>query len=105
MNGAEQGSLGVVKMIEQADALAIGVLIVLTLMSLASWFVILTRFWDQRLIARSYARSAEEVLGGRRPVGRHGGAVRPRQRLSHAGRGRHARQRSITKGSSRRRSR
>ena len=60
MNGAEQGSLGVVKMIEQADALAIGVLIVLTLMSLASWFVILTRFWEQRLIARSYAQAQQK---------------------------------------------
>src|SRR5690349_8559638 len=56
MNGAEQGSMGLVKLLEQADALAIGVLVVLTLMSLASWFVILTRAWDQRAIARSYAQ-------------------------------------------------
>jgi biopolymer transport protein ExbB len=60
MNGAGEGSLGVVKMIEQADALAIGVLAVLTLMSLASWFVILTRFWEQRLIARSYAEAQKK---------------------------------------------
>lgn len=60
MNGAEQGSLGVVKMIEQADALAIGVMLVLTLMSLASWFVILTRLWEQRLIARSYAEAQKK---------------------------------------------
>ena len=60
MNGAEQGSLGLVKMLQQADALAIGVLIVLTLMSLASWFVILTRLWDQRAIARSYAEARKK---------------------------------------------
>ena len=57
MNGAEHGSLGLVKMLQQADALAIGVLIVLTLMSLASWFVILTRLGEQRAIARSYAEA------------------------------------------------
>jgi biopolymer transport protein ExbB len=57
MNGATHGSLGLVKLIEQADALAIGVLIMLSAMSLASWFVILTRLWDQRLIARSYAEA------------------------------------------------
>jgi biopolymer transport protein ExbB len=60
MNGAEQGSLGLMKMLQQADALAIGVLIVLTLMSLASWFVILTRLWDQRAIARSYAEARKK---------------------------------------------
>lgn len=60
MNGDEQGSLGLMKLIEQADALAIGVLIVLTLMSLASWFVILTRLWDQRLIAKSYAEAQKK---------------------------------------------
>jgi biopolymer transport protein ExbB len=60
MNGAAQSSLGLVKLIEQADALAIGVLIVLSAMSLASWFVMLTRFWDQRLIARSYAEAQKK---------------------------------------------
>jgi biopolymer transport protein ExbB len=51
------GSLGLMKMLEQADALAIAVLIVLSAMSLASWFVILTRLWDQRLVAKSYAQA------------------------------------------------
>ena len=86
-----EGSLGLMKLIEQADALSIGVLIILSAMSLASWFVILTRLWDQRLIAKSVCRSAQEVLGDRQPVGRHGRAFRPRQRLQDAGRGRRAR--------------
>jgi biopolymer transport protein ExbB len=59
MNDAH-GSMGLLKMLEEADALAIGVLIVLTLMSLASWFVILTRIWDQRAIARSYAEAQKK---------------------------------------------
>jgi biopolymer transport protein ExbB len=60
MNGAADGSLGLIKLIEQADALSISVLIVLTLMSLASWFVILTRLWEQRLVARSYAEAQKK---------------------------------------------
>jgi biopolymer transport protein ExbB len=60
MNDAEPGSPGLIAMVEQADALAIGVLIVLTMMSLASWFVILTRLWEQRLIARSYAQAQQK---------------------------------------------
>ena len=52
MNDAAPGSLGMLKLLEQADALAIGVLAVLTLMSLASWFVILTRLWEQRMVSR-----------------------------------------------------
>ena len=60
MNGGEQGSMGLLKLLEQADALAIGVLAVLTLMSLASWFVILTRFWEQRAVAKSYAQAQKK---------------------------------------------
>lgn len=48
---------GLLKLIEQADSLSIAVLIVLSAMSLASWFVMLTRLWDQRLIAKSYAEA------------------------------------------------
>ena len=55
-----EGSLGLMKLIEQADALSIGVLIILSAMSLASWFVILTRLWDQRLIAKSYAEARKK---------------------------------------------
>jgi hypothetical protein len=48
---AAMGDRGLLQLLEQADGLSIGVLIVLSAMSLASWFVILTRLWDQRLIA------------------------------------------------------
>ncbi len=40
--------------LQQADSVSIGVLIVLGAMSLASWYVILTKFWDQTRIQRSY---------------------------------------------------
>ena len=46
---------GFMRFLEQDDGLAIGVLIVLAVMSLASWYVILNKFWDQRRIRRSYA--------------------------------------------------
>jgi biopolymer transport protein ExbB len=57
MAGPESGLL---KLLAQADNLSIAVLIVLSVMSLASWFVILTRFWDQRLIAKSYAEAQKK---------------------------------------------
>ena len=60
MNGEAHGSMGLIKLVEQADALAISVLIVLTLMSLASWFVILTRSWEQRGVAKSYAEAQKK---------------------------------------------
>lgn len=50
---AGDSPIGLAKFLEQADGLSIGVLIVLSAMSLASWFVILTRLWDQNLIRRS----------------------------------------------------
>lgn len=56
----DESSLGFMKMIEQADALAIAVLIVLAAMSLASWYVILMKLWDQRLIARSYGEAQKK---------------------------------------------
>lgn len=48
---------GFMRFIEQADQLSIGILVILAAMSLACWYVILTRLWDQRLIARSYAQA------------------------------------------------
>jgi biopolymer transport protein ExbB len=55
--------MGLMKLIEQADALSISVLVVLSAMSLASWFVVLTRLWDQRLIARSYQQARRKFWG------------------------------------------
>lgn len=48
---------GILRFIEEADGLSIGVLIIMGALSLASWYVILTRFWDQALIKRSYAQA------------------------------------------------
>lgn len=45
---------GVLAFIEQADELTMAILVILVLMSLACWFVILTRFWDQRHIEKNY---------------------------------------------------
>ena len=56
----EESSLGLMKMIEQADALAIAVLIVLAAMSLASWYVTLMKLWDQHRIARSYGEARKK---------------------------------------------
>ena len=46
---------GITKFIEQADGLTIAVLVVLVVMSLASWYVILNKLWDQNRIRKSYA--------------------------------------------------
>jgi len=42
------------KFIEQADAVTYGVLFILVAMSLTSWFVIITKYWDQARIRKSY---------------------------------------------------
>lgn len=54
---------GFMRFIEQADGLSIGVLIILVTMSLVSWYVILTRLWDQRLIRKSYAEAQKKFWG------------------------------------------
>jgi biopolymer transport protein ExbB len=46
---------GFVKFIEQADGLTLAILVILGAMSLASWYVILTKLWDQSRIRKSYA--------------------------------------------------
>jgi len=40
--------------LKQADGVAIGVLIMLLVMSLASWYVIFTKLWDQRRVRKDY---------------------------------------------------
>lgn len=42
------------KFIAEADGLALGILVILVAMSLASWYVILTKLWDQSRIRKSY---------------------------------------------------
>ena len=64
---AATGPSGLLELLEQADSLSIAVLIVLSVMSLASWFVILTRFWDQRLIAKSYEEARKKFWASGNP--------------------------------------
>ena len=45
---------GLEAFIKQADPVAMGVLIILIVMSLSSWYVILTKLWDQSRIRKSY---------------------------------------------------
>ena len=60
MAGNEQivdNPFGFWKFIEDADSVDTVILAVLVAMSLASWYVILTKFWDQSRIRRSYAEA------------------------------------------------
>jgi biopolymer transport protein ExbB len=59
--------MGLLKLIEEADNLSIAVLIVLSAMSLASWFVMLTKLWDQRLIAKAYAQAQKKFWASGNP--------------------------------------
>lgn len=52
-----ENPFGVLAFIKQADELTITILVILVLMSLACWFVILTKFWDQRRIEKSYVEA------------------------------------------------
>jgi biopolymer transport protein ExbB len=51
---------GIIRFIEQADGLALAILVILALMSLACWYIILVKLWDQRLIGRSYAEAQKK---------------------------------------------
>jgi biopolymer transport protein ExbB len=51
-----ENPFGLEAFIKQADAVAIGTLIILLVMSLASWYIILTKLWDQRRIRKSYTQ-------------------------------------------------
>lgn len=51
---------GIIRFIEQADGLALVILVILALMSLACWYIILIKLWDQRLIGRSYAEAQKK---------------------------------------------
>jgi biopolymer transport protein ExbB len=59
--------MGLLKLIEEADNLSIAVLIVLSAMSLASWFVMLTKLWDQRLVAQAYAQAQKKFWASGNP--------------------------------------
>lgn len=51
---------GVLEFLKQADGLTMAILVVLVVMSLACWFVILTKFWDQRRIDKSYREAQKK---------------------------------------------
>lgn len=65
-NDAQPGAnpFGVVAFIKQADELTMAILVILVLMSLACWFVILTKLWDQRRIDKAYAETQKKFWGG-----------------------------------------
>jgi len=55
-----ENPFGVLAFIKQADELTMAILVILVLMSLACWFVILTKFWDQRRIEKSYLETQKK---------------------------------------------
>jgi biopolymer transport protein ExbB len=48
---------GFTKFITDADGVSLTILVVLVVMSAASWYVIFTKFWDQSRIRRAYAEA------------------------------------------------
>jgi biopolymer transport protein ExbB len=53
-NAQVENPFGLEAFIAQADAVAMSVLLILVVMSLSSWYVILTKLWDQARIRKSY---------------------------------------------------
>ena len=65
-NGAQpvDNPFGVLAFLKQADELTMAILVILVLMSLACWFVIITKFWDQRRIEKAYAETQKKFWSG-----------------------------------------
>jgi biopolymer transport protein ExbB len=55
---------GVLAFLKQADELTMAILVILVVMSLACWFVILTKFWDQRRIEKAYTETQKKFWSG-----------------------------------------
>jgi len=53
-NQSVENPFGFEAFIHQADSVALGTLIILLVMSLASWYVIFTKLWDQRRVRKDY---------------------------------------------------
>ena len=49
-----ENPFGLIAFWHQLDTVGTGVLILLVIMSLASWYVILTKLWDQRRLRKDY---------------------------------------------------
>lgn len=63
MNSNEQpvhNPFGIFEFLQQADALAYAILVVLVAMSLACWYVILTKLWDQSRVQKAYVEARKK---------------------------------------------
>jgi len=50
-----ENPFGLTAFVKQLDPVGTGVLVILIIMSLASWYILLTKLWDQRRLRRDYA--------------------------------------------------
>jgi biopolymer transport protein ExbB len=50
-----ENPFGLEAFVKQLDPVGMGVLIILVIMSLASWYILLTKLWDQRRLRKDYA--------------------------------------------------
>lgn len=57
---ANNFKFGLLDFLEQADGLAYAILIIMVVMSLACWFIIITRLWDQRKINKDYQQARKK---------------------------------------------
>lgn len=55
-----QNNFGLLDFLHEAGGLSYAILVVLIVMSLACWFVILTKLWDQRAIHRAYLETRKK---------------------------------------------
>lgn len=70
MQSQTPNPFGLIEFVQQADGVTFGVLIVLMIMSLASWYVILTKVWDQSRIRRAHRElEAKFWAAGNLPAG------------------------------------
>jgi biopolymer transport protein ExbB len=53
-NAPTENPFDLVHLLQQGDAVAKGTFAILLIMSLASWYVILTKLWDQRRVRKAY---------------------------------------------------
>ena len=49
-----ENPFGLTAFVKQLDPVGTGVLVILIIMSLASWYIILTKLWDQRRLRKDF---------------------------------------------------
>jgi biopolymer transport protein ExbB len=59
-----ENKFGFIAFLQQADGLSWTILVILVTMSLACWFVMLTKLWDQRAIHKAYAEARKKFWTG-----------------------------------------